>query len=163
MASKKHEEEGREPLLELESFSPDRPKVAINKVAYAMRLPEEFSLRERRELQKQARAIHAIRVPADATDLELDEAEAAIDAAFTMGFPEVPADVRGKMLTEHKRVFVDAFLQRFFETTAIIQSAEETERQMTTLQTQLNRSRIGRSTGGTSSQTFSGTTGAQVA
>lgn len=163
MASKKTDGEGREPLLSLEAFSPDRPKVAINKVAYEMRLPEEFSLRERRALQKYARAIAKISNPADATDLELDDGEAAIVATFEMGYPDVPDTVSSKILLEHKRVFVDAFLNRFFETTAISRSAEEMERQIQNLQAQIRRARAGRLTGGTSSQTSSGSTAPQVA
>lgn len=153
---------GNEPILSLDVFAPERPKVSINKKPYEMKLPEEFSLRERALLQKHARAINAMLRP-DATDLELAEGEQALDVAFRMAYPDVPDTVVEQIMPYHRQVFVDAFYERFLTPTAISRpepTPEETARQAT--QT-LARLRGARPTGGTSSPTSAPSTATQAA
>lgn len=149
---------GTEPILSLDMFAPERPKVAINKKSYEMKLPEEFSLRERAQLQKHARTINAM-LAQDATDLEVSEGEAALDNAFRMAYPEVPDKVVEQILPYHMQVFVDAFYDRFLTPTAISRpemTPAEANRTLTRL-------RNARQTGATSSPTSVPSTATQAA
>lgn len=148
---------GNEPILSLDMFAPERPKVSINKKAYEMRLPEEFSLRERAQLQKHATAIRRM-LQSDATDLEIVEGEGALEIAFRMAYPDVPDKVSEQMLPYHKQVFVDAFYERFLTPTAISRptpTAEDAARTLTRLRA--------RQTGGGSSPTSAPSTATQAA
>jgi hypothetical protein len=154
MASKKNTvEEGREPLLSHDAIDPDRKKVSIYGNPYEMRNANEFSLRQRRQLSKLAQSMDktAPHVIADATDLEIDESEAAIDAYFNMAYIDVPEEVVARNIVCHRR-FMSA-------TETTISKSEE----LLTEEADLQRRRLGRLTGGTSSQTSKGSTVRQVA
>jgi hypothetical protein len=163
MASKKNTvEEGREPLLSHDAIDPDRKKVSIYGNPYEMRNANEFSLRQRRQLSKLAQSMDktAPHVIADATDLEIDESEAAIDAYFNMAYIDVPEEVVARMDTEVKREFNIVFHRRFMSATETTISKSE---ELLTEEADLQRRRLGRLTGGTSSQTSKGSTVRQVA
>ena len=151
---------GHEPLLTLDEIAPERSKVMIYGKVYEMRHADEFSLRQRTQIQRLVRDMDktAGTDAADATDFEVAASEKAIDELFALGYVDVPADVVEKMGSESKRTFNVTFYTRFMTATTVTKSEtlmqEEADRM---------RRRLGRLTGAASSPTSPKPTDAQVA
>ncbi len=140
----KKQEPDNEPLLTLDEIVPERSRVMIYGKVYELRAGDEFSLKQRAQLQRLVRDMDKTASDniADATDFEIAASEKAIDDLFNMGYADVPPEVVARMQPEQKRVFNITFYTRFMTATTVTKSEsliqEEADRM---------RRRLGRLTG----------------
>ncbi len=100
----------QKPLLTLDTLeSPERPAIEVDKVAYPMRVPGDFGLRDEARIRTRGKRADVLYEKGELTEAEASELATILDELAGEVLPDLPAEKRAKLKDIQKVAILRAF------------------------------------------------------